>query len=132
QKAPRRYGALPRLHNAYDHEPFEKGLDHWREKHELYADKEAGALRGGGAPPSMREALRDPILRRQWVKHFTARLRWRPALVWAYLMFVQGGVFDGPAGWRYCSLRRTYERMVTQRLRSLPADAAASSSRPRL
>ena len=56
QKAPLRYGRLPRLTNAYDHWPFEKGLDHWKAKHEVYAEKEAREILSGGRSPSPRGA----------------------------------------------------------------------------
>ena len=67
------------------------------------------------------QALRDPIARRQWLKQRTARLRIRPALVWLYLMLWRRGVLDGPAGWKYCRLRATYEQMVLDAIRKRPA-----------
>jgi glycosyltransferase involved in cell wall biosynthesis len=119
QKAPAQYGPLPNLRQPYDHHPFEKGLDDWRRRHEAYAEGEARDLRSGKAP-SLRRATRDPIARRQWLKHATARLPLRPALVWAYLMVIRGGVLDGPAGWEYCRLRYLYEQMVLRKLKTAP------------
>jgi glycosyltransferase involved in cell wall biosynthesis len=117
QKAPAHYGPLPRLRQPYDHHPFEKGFDAWRRRHEAYAEDEARDLRSGKAP-SLHQAMRDAIARRQWLKHATARLPFRPALMWAYLMVIRGGLLDGPAGWEYCRLRYLYERMVARKLRS--------------
>jgi glycosyltransferase involved in cell wall biosynthesis len=123
QKAPAHYGPLPRLRQPYDHHPFEKGFDAWRRRHEAYADQEACDLFNGDAP-SLRQAARDPIARRQWLKHATARVPVRPALVWTYLMLVRGGVFDGRAGWEYCRLRYLYEQMVQQRVRASPSHSS--------
>jgi glycosyltransferase involved in cell wall biosynthesis len=119
QKAPASYGPLPSLRQPYDHHPFEKGFEAWRSRHETYAEDEARDLRSGTAP-SLRQAARDPIARRQWLKHATAHLPFRPALAWAYLMLIRGGLFDGPAGWEYCRLRYLYERMVRHKLRAGP------------
>jgi glycosyltransferase involved in cell wall biosynthesis len=117
QKAPARYGDLPRLREPYDHFPFEKGFEFWRRRHETYARDEARDLRVGHAP-SLLEATRNRISRRQWLKHKMGRLSLRPALVWAYLMIVRRGVLDGPAGWEYCRLRYLYERMVLRHIAS--------------
>jgi glycosyltransferase involved in cell wall biosynthesis len=116
QKAPARFGPLPRLRHPYDHYPFEKGHEAWRRRHERYADLEATDLRAGGRRLALRSALADPIARRQWLRRATARLPFRPELVWAYLMFGRLGLLDGRGGWEYCRLRWLYERMVRQRL----------------
>lgn len=112
QKAPAALGALPRLRAPYEHHPFEKGFEHWRVRHERYAEQEAQALLAGGPGPSLVQALRDPIARRQWLKHATARLPFRPTLVWLYLLLVRGGITEGAAGREFCRRRRLYERMV--------------------
>lgn len=119
QKAPARYGALPCLRAPYEHHPFEKGFAAWRARHALYASQEARDLLMPAARPTLAHAARDPIARRQWLKHKSARLPLRPTLVWAWLMFARRGVLDGPAGWEYCRLRRLYERLVQSELRRL-------------
>jgi glycosyltransferase involved in cell wall biosynthesis len=125
QKASPHLGALPNLRNPYDHHPFEKGLIKWRERHEMYAAKEAADLIAGNGAWTLPRALRDSIAARQWLKHATFRLPGRPELVWLYLMFVRGGVSEGPAGWAYCKLRWSYERLVDEAVRR-----AKSSDRP--
>lgn len=117
QKAPAPLGALPRLRAPYEHHPFEKGLEHWRARHQRYAEQEARALRAGAPEPTIRQALSDPIARRQWLKHATARLPFRPTLVWFFLMVVRGGALEGAPGREFCRRRRDYERMVCQALR---------------
>jgi len=129
QKAPAGFGSLPRLTHPYDHHPFEKGYAAWRERHERYAEREVEDVLSMRRRWSVREALADPIARRQWLKHVTARLPFRPALVWTYLMFLRGGALDGPAGWEYCRLRCVYEGLVRARLK---AALASPSRRPHL
>ncbi len=124
QKAPASLGALPCLRAPYQHHPFEKGLEAWRARHLRYASDEARDLLAPASRPGLARALRDPIARRQWLKHRSARLPLRPTLVWAYLMFARGGLFDGPAGWEFCGLRRAYESMVQDALRARRASAS--------
>ena len=112
QKAPAGLGSLPRLREPYDHHPFEKGFEHWQARHVLYAEQEARVLLEGAARPTVAQALRDPIARRQWLRHASARLPFRPTLVWLYLMLVRGGVFEGAAGREYCRRRWLYEGLV--------------------
>ncbi len=112
QKASASLGLLPRLRHPYDHHPFDKGPEEWRLRHERYAEKEAADLLAPSRAWSLREAVADPIARRQWLKHAGRHLPFRPTLVWLYLMLLRGGVLDGPAGWEYCALRRRYEGMV--------------------
>ena len=124
QKAPARFGPLPRLTHPYDHHPFEKGDAAWRARHERYAEREVEDLLSMRRRWSVREVFADPIARRQWLNHATARLPFRPELVWTYLMFLRGGALDGPAGWEYCRLRWVYEGLVRARLKAVPAARA--------
>lgn len=112
QKAPAALGALPRLRQPYEHHPFEKGFEHWRARHARYAAQEAQAIRGRGPRPTLGQARHDPIARRQWLKHLTAHLPFRPTLVWLYLALVRGGVLEGAAGLEFCRRRWHYECMV--------------------
>lgn len=116
QKAPAALGPLEHLRAPYEHHPFEKGFEHWRARHERYAAEEARELRGAQARPGAGQALLDPIARRQWWKHTSARWPLRPELVWLYLMVLRLGLLDGRAGWEYCRRRWLYERMVRQAL----------------
>jgi glycosyltransferase involved in cell wall biosynthesis len=118
QKAPAHYGRLPYLRHPYDHLPFEKGLEQWRERHERYAEKEARSLMDV-APHESWSALRDPVQRRRFLRQVTAFLPLRPWLVWVYLMMGRLGILDGPPGWEYCRRRRTFETMVDRQMRQL-------------
>jgi glycosyltransferase involved in cell wall biosynthesis len=111
QKAARRLGTFPSLREPYLHYPFEKGWEEWEARHKRYASREAAAFLTG-APASPWAGLQDPIARRSCLRRTTLRLPLRPWLVWAYLMFVRGGVLEGSAGREYCRRRRLYEAMV--------------------
>lgn len=116
QKAPAVLGKLEHLRAPYEHHPFEKGFEHWRARHERYAAQEAAALREPLARPSAAQALSDPIARRQWWKHASARWALRPELVFLHLMVLRLGLLDGRAGFEYCRRRWLYERMVRRAL----------------
>jgi glycosyltransferase involved in cell wall biosynthesis len=116
QKAPLSLGRLPVLTSAYHHFPFEKGWDDWRRRHERYARHEAARLSSASFPP-WRDAVRDPIALRRWLRRATLRMPLRPWLVWAYLFFACGGILEGSAGREYCRRRRLYEKMIGAELR---------------
>ncbi len=116
QKAPRHHGVLPRLRTPYDHHPFDKGWEAWRLRHEAYARQEAVALCARETRLPLATVLRDPIARRQWLSRRSARLPFRPELVWLYLMFARRGLLDGPPGWEYVRRRWLYERMLRAEL----------------
>jgi glycosyltransferase involved in cell wall biosynthesis len=117
QKAPAHHGVLPCLRAPYEHHPFEKGWDAWEQRHRRYARDEAADLLAPATRPTLGRALRDPIARRQLARRLSARLPLRPALVWAYLLLVRGGLLDGRAGREYARRRRLYESWVVEELR---------------
>ncbi len=117
QKAPARHGPLPRLRAPYEHHPFEKGFEAWHARHLRYARDEARDMLAPAARPTLGQALRDGIARRQWLKHASARLPLRAEWVWAFVLLVHGGLLDGRAGWEYARLRRLYERLLANELR---------------
>jgi glycosyltransferase involved in cell wall biosynthesis len=117
QKAPEHLGALPSLHEPYEHHPFEKGFEEWKQRHERYAEREADELRRRPRHAPSWDLLRDPIRRRTWVNQMLGGWAIRPWLVWSYLMFLRLGLLDGPRGWEYCRRRRLYEQMLRDRIR---------------
>lgn len=119
QKAPLELGPLPRLLAPYVHHPFDKGLSDWLAKHDRYARMEAEEQARGPARQPLSVALRDPIARRQALKGLLRGLPGAPGLVHAYLLWVRGGFWDGPAGREYCRLRCLYEHLVALRVREL-------------
>ncbi len=117
QKAPARHGRLPCLRAPYEHHPFDKGFEAWHARHLRYARDEARDLLAPVARPALGRALGDPIARRQWLKHASARLPGRAFWVWAYLFVVRGAWRDGDAGREYARRRRLYEAMLADELR---------------
>lgn len=126
QKAPPGMGVLPRLKHPYEHHPFEKGLGEWLARHERYATLEARDSLEGAAYASFAEAVRDPIARRQWLKRAVRRLPFRPTLVYTYLMYIRGGVLDGPEGRDFCRMRALYETIVDLKVRELARQSSSS------
>jgi hypothetical protein len=61
----------------------------------------------------------DHAKRRAAMKDFSFRLPWRGTLILYYLLFVRGGVLDGPAGWNYCRMRAYYEFLISVKIKEL-------------
>ena len=104
------------------HEAFAKGIDAWRERHRRYADREAAAATEHLCRRSMpwkQLFSPDRTVRRRAAKALSWRLPCRPTMRFVYMMFLRGGVLDGPAGWTYCRLMAEYERMTDQRIGEL-------------
>lgn len=103
---------------AYVHYNFSKGLGDWFQKHAKYAlceaeqqisDEASGEKIVGG----------DELARRRRLKRLASSLPGRSWIKLFYLLFIKGGVFDGPAGWLYCRLQAHYEFMCTSVLKEL-------------
>jgi glycosyltransferase involved in cell wall biosynthesis len=103
------------------HYPFNRGIGHWLERHNLYSSMEAEVL--------MEEAkmnLRfqdmvssDPMARRKFLKQLAFRMPCRPFIAFCYLYFLRLGCFDGVAGLTYCCLRAVYEYMIDLKVEEL-------------
>jgi glycosyltransferase involved in cell wall biosynthesis len=117
------HGAIGLLHATLDHLAFSKGLTHWVAKHNDYSSREAHLLLTGDATrsASLRQALFAPTLseRRVAQKALYYKLPLRPAIKWAWLMFVRGAVLDGHAGLTYATLMSYYEYLIELKYREL-------------
>lgn len=80
----------------------------WFERHNAYAAAEAKSILEGRARKEWRLQIRDVARRRTIV--------W-PLASLAYYLVARGGMFEGPAGWTYCSMKSVYEFMVCVHLR---------------
>ena len=108
------------LKSPYLHFSFSKGLDEWRARHERYAAEEAAqALKdiSDGAGDVRGVFSFDPVKKRRALKQFSCHFPFRPALRFAYMYFLRLGFLDGRAGYTYCCLMASYERMIVQQLR---------------
>lgn len=125
QKAPPEMGPIPRLTHHYDHHPFDKGLSDWVLRHDRYASREAAEWLRSAGQYRGRDALTDPIARRQWLKQLSRRLPFAPALVYLYLMFAKRGVLDGPEGRDFCRMRLLYENLISLKVNELKSVGSA-------
>ncbi len=112
------------LSEALLHFSFSKGLDEWFAKHNVYSAAEARhALLDTGVGLNVAGiASGDPMERRRALKRLASRLPFRPTLRFLYMFLVRGGWRDGSAGYTYCQLLATYEKMIvlkSQELRAL-------------
>jgi len=118
---------LGRLREPYLHYNFSKGLDEWFDKHNRYSRKEAEQALVAVEP--LGESLGrlfslDSVRRRRGMKSLSYRLPMRPLLAAIYQHVVKLGVLDGPAGWTYIAMRKTYDQMITIKLAELKQRAA--------
>ncbi len=110
------------LREALVHEPFAKGLDAWRERHQRYAAEEAAA-RAANTIPTRNDLARlfdpDPVERRRAAKRLSWRLPARPWFRFMYMAVLRRGLLDGRAGLEYCRLMAMYERLTDVKARAL-------------
>ncbi len=104
------------LKATYPHFTQGKGFERWFEKHNIYSSNEAKEtvhqLRSGTV--NWRDLLfgETEIDRRHALKDLSQRVPFRPVLRWLYMYFVLGGIWDGRAGFAWCTLQAFYEYMI--------------------
>ena len=54
----------------------------------------------------------SPVIRRKAQKRLSYRMPFRPLFVFFAFYILKGGILDGLAGYRFCSLRKLYETMI--------------------
>jgi glycosyltransferase involved in cell wall biosynthesis len=96
------------------HYPFNKGMDWWFERHNLYSRLEANLIMESiGARPGLSQLLTfDPLRRRKALKHIAYSIPGRPWLIFIYLYLIKYGFLDGLPGYRYAMMRMAYEVMI--------------------
>jgi len=114
-------GTAATLRHHLDHYPFNKGFQEWISKHNRYSTMEAEFLHrtGGDAWRWSDLVARDPGRRRVALKGIVYSMPLRPAMVFAALYFVRGGLLEGRAGLTFCLLRAWYEFMIDCKYREL-------------
>ncbi len=103
------------------HNPFNKGMASWFEKHNRYSTMEADLIANSAAyNPKISEIFsKDPANRRKAVKSIAYRLPFRPFIVFAALYLFRGGFLDGRHGLMFCLLRSFYEFMINCKTKEL-------------
>jgi len=120
-------GEVQDLHQAFDHFPFSKGLDHWIAKHNTYSRMEAEFIVNKlGTDTSWKEALfnRDFNVRRRHQKGLFYKMPLRPVIKFAYMLLVRRSFLDGWAGVRYALLQAIYEYFIVLKSKEMAAKAA--------
>ena len=110
--------SLGYLKEAYIHYNFSKGLGDWFQKHAKYALREAEQQIVDDKADAVIEG-NDALSRRRRLKRLVSNLPGRSWLKLFYLLFVRGGIWDGPAGWLYCRMQAHYEFMCVTILKEL-------------
>jgi glycosyltransferase involved in cell wall biosynthesis len=107
-------GKTEHLKGHLIHYPFNKGLAHWLQKHNLYSSMEAKNLAESNQSPLrlMQLFARDPVIRRKTLKQLAYRIPARPFFAFCYLYLLRGGFLDGRAGLTFCRLRALYEYLI--------------------
>jgi glycosyltransferase involved in cell wall biosynthesis len=114
-------GKVEHLQGHLHHYPFNKGLNFWFERHNLYSSMEACKLIEELKTDFVWRGLlsNDPVVRRKAAKQLAARLPARPLFVLAYLLLIRGGFLDGWPGINYAFLRSFYEYMIVLKMKEL-------------
>jgi glycosyltransferase involved in cell wall biosynthesis len=111
------------LQNHFLHHSFRKGFYEWFRKHNSYSTGEAleaiRILSNNRGQDWAGIFSSDRVRRRAALKELSFRLPLRSSLIFLYLMFIRRGVFDGPAGWKYCRMRAYYEFMISAKITEL-------------
>ena len=114
-------GKTKNLKNHLIHYPFNKGLQYWFTKHNIYSDLEASKMIS-----EMKEKInitdlfsKDPSTRRKTYKRMSYKFPFRPTIVFLIFYIVNGGFMDGKEGYEFCRLRKIYESMIDIKLNSV-------------
>jgi glycosyltransferase involved in cell wall biosynthesis len=101
-------GPAGRLRGEMEHYAFPT-IDIWVEKHNRYSNWEARLLVSDAGRTAASAALDPALARKRRLKHFAARLPFRPALRFFYHYVVRAGFLDGYRGYVFCRLMAFYE-----------------------
>ncbi len=104
------------LNATYPHYTQGKGFERWFDKHNTYSTDEAKEtvrqLQNGQVNWCNLVFGKSEIDRRHALKDLSQRVPFRPLLRWFYMYFVLGGIWDGRAGFVWCTLQAFYEYMI--------------------
>lgn len=104
------------LKETYPHYTCSKGLSRWLEKHNRYSSDEAKEtlrqLESGAVSWKNLFLGSSEVERRRALKDLSLRLPFRPLLRFFYMYLLLGGIFDGRAGFAWCTLQAFYEYLI--------------------
>jgi glycosyltransferase involved in cell wall biosynthesis len=113
------------LTETYPHYTSGKGLSRWLDKHNRYSTDEAvetiQQLNKGQVNWQQLLFGKSEVERRRALKDLSLRLPFRPLIRWIYMYFVLGGIWDGKAGFAWCTLQAFYEYLIVLKVEEIQA-----------
>lgn len=107
-------GKIAHLDEHLLHYPFNKGLTHWFNKHNIYSEMEAKLMLNEiNEKNSFLNLINSsPVVRRKAQKRLSYKLPFRPYFVFLAFFVFKRGFLDGKAGFQFCKMRKIYETMI--------------------
>lgn len=119
------------LKETYPHYTCSKGLSRWIEKHNRYSTDEAqetiAQLEQGSVPWQDLLFGDSEVARRRALKDLSQHLLFRPLLRWLYMYFILGGIWDGKAGFAWCTLQAFYEYLILLKVEEIKAAGSTAT-----
>jgi glycosyltransferase involved in cell wall biosynthesis len=114
-------GEISNLQNHLLHYPFNKGIEWWFQRHNVYSSMEAVKLNIEIKEHYSAKGImsKDPMKRRKAQKQLLYRIPCRPQIMFFALFILRLGFLDGKQGYLYCKLRKTYEWMIDLKVKEL-------------
>lgn len=114
-------GKIGYLKEHFLHFPFNKGIEWWFQRHNVYSSMEAKKLSIEIKEQYHIKNLfsKDPMIRRKAQKQLFYRIPCRPQIMFFTLFIFRLGFLDGKEGYTYCKLRKTYEWMIDLKIKEL-------------
>ncbi len=116
-------GAVGFLTQTYPHYTCSKGLSRWLEKHNRYSTDEAIETLYQLATQKVNLFNlffgRTEVERRRALKDLSLRLPFRPLIRFFYMYFILGGIWDGQAGFAWCTLQAFYEYLIVLKVQEI-------------
>ncbi|AFZ35563.1 glycosyl transferase family 2 [Stanieria cyanosphaera PCC 7437] len=113
------------LRETYPHYTSGKGLSRWLDKHNRYSTDEAAEtikqLNKGKVNWQQLFFGKSEVERRRALKDLSLRLPFRPLIRWFYMYFILGGIWDGKAGFAWCTLQAFYEYLIILKVEEMQA-----------
>lgn len=126
-------GPIGFLKETYPHYTCSKGLSRWIEKHNRYSTDEAKEtlhqLEQGQVQWKNLLWGSSEVERRRALKDISLRLPFRPLVRWIYMYFILGGIWDGKAGFAWCTLQAFYEYLILLKVDELKTGAGSVPQR---
>jgi glycosyltransferase involved in cell wall biosynthesis len=99
-------GPFRTLAQSWRHEPFNKGVHEWVERHNHYSTEEVELLLAMRQQPIPWSEIfgPDPLKRKRAIKILSAKIPLRPFASFLYLYFIKRGFLDGYPGFLYAAL----------------------------